>query len=157
MNASVSTVLERRPIAVILFLFGLALMAACGGSGESPAPTAAGETSQGPSESQGQTSTVEGVKVIDVLTAFVEPRFTPDPIVLKVGEPVQFRVISADTRHTFTVDELNVDLQIAQKLLGGTAISEVITPQTAGTFGLYCRIHKSVSYGLMSGVIQVVD
>jgi heme/copper-type cytochrome/quinol oxidase subunit 2 len=100
---------------------------------------------------------VEGVKVIDVLTAFVEPRFTPDPIVLEVGEPVQFRVISADTRHTFTVDELNVDLQIAQKLLGGTAISEVVTPQTAGTFRLYCRIHMSVSYGLMSGVIQVVD
>ena len=93
--------------------------------------------------------------MIEVFAAYVQPHYQPNPIVLKVGEPVQFKVISSDTRHTFTIDGLNVDLEIPQRLKGGTALTQVVTPTQVGTLRLWCRIHTNVP--LMDGVIQVVE
>ena len=133
----------------------LAVLAACGGSSDSkPAATATSTPAQDASQPAGEANTAEGVRVIEVLAAFVVPRYTPDPIVLKVGEPVQFSVTSADTRHTFTVTELNIDEQVNQKLIGGAAVTQVVTPQQIGTFRLWCRIHENAP--VMVGEIQVV-
>ena len=41
---------------------------------------------------------------------------------VKAGEPVQFHVTSVDTRHTFTITDLYVDVDVTQKLTGETAV-----------------------------------
>ena len=93
--------------------------------------------------------------MIEVFTAYVQPHYQPNPIVLKVGEPIQFKVISSDTRHTFTIDGLNVDLEIPQKLKGGAVLTQVVIPTQAGTLRLWCRIHTNVP--LMEGEVRIVD
>ena len=143
-------------LAVALIIPVIVLIAACGGGGSDSAP--ASETSSDPTQvvqSSGGSATVEGVKVIDVVTAYVVPYFRSDPIVLKVGEPVQFKLSSFDTRHTFTITELDVDVNVTQKLIGETAVSQVIIPQQSGTFRIWCRIHLNVP--LMEGTLQVVE
>ena len=139
-----------RLLAAFLFIPTIALLAACGGSGgdSGPAPATVTSTEQA-------VQIAEGVRVIEVFAAYVQPHYQPNPIVLKVGEPVQFNVTSSDTRHTFTIDGLNVDLEIPQKLKGGAILTQVVTPTQAGTLRLWCRIHTNVP--LMEGVIQVVE
>ncbi len=146
----------RRRATIALMLLLLIILAACGGGSDSnSAPTATNTPAQAGTPPPGDATAADGVRVIEVLAAFVEPRYTPDPIVLKAGEPVQFSVTSADTRHTFTVTELNIDVQVNQKLIGGAAVTQVVTPQQIGTFRLWCRIHENAP--VMVGEIQVVQ
>jgi plastocyanin len=70
----------------------------------------------------------------------VVPRFAPDPIVLKVGEPVQFKVTSTNIRHTFTIEALDIDVEIPQTK--ETITTKAVTPQEAGEFLVICRIHR---------------
>ena len=120
-------------------LLAVLLLAACGGDSSDSAPA---DQASPTLESASIGTAPEGVTVIDVVAAFVEPRFQPDPIVVKLGEPVQFRITSVDTRHTFTITELDLDVQVTQKLIGDTAVSEVITPQLTGKFLIWCQIEK---------------
>ena len=133
-------------------LLAVFLLAACGGDSSDSAP--ADQASPTP-ESASIGTAPEGVTVIDVVAAFVEPRYQPDPIVVKLGKPVQFRITSVDTRHTFTITELDVDVQVTQRLIGDTAVSEVITPQQTGTLLIWCRIHTNAP--TMEGFIEVVE
>ena len=140
----------------IALLLLVATLAACGGGSDSaPASGDAASSNQAPDQSSQAAAPPEGVRVIEITTAFVVPRFQPDPIVLKVGEPVQFRITSADTTHTFTVTEIGVDEAVTQRLVGETAVSQVITPQTIGTFRVWCRVHLNAPK--MEGVLQVVQ
>jgi len=90
--------------------------------------------------------------VIEVTVAFIAPYFRPDPIVLKVGEPVQFKVTSADTRHTFVIESLGIDVEVPQKSLNETVTSKVVTPQAAGTLRVFCRIHERLP---IEGALEV--
>jgi heme/copper-type cytochrome/quinol oxidase subunit 2 len=72
--------------------------------------------------------------------------------VLKVGEPVQFKVTSADTRHTFIIEALGIDVEVPQQSLNETVTTRVVTPQAAGTFRVFCRIHERLP---MEGTIEV--
>src|SRR5688572_16901550 len=59
-------------------------------------------------------------RVVDVTMSFIEPRFRPNPMVIQVGKPVQFKVTSADTRHTFVIDALGIAVEVPQKSLDET-------------------------------------
>jgi cytochrome c oxidase subunit 2 len=80
-------------------------------------------------------------------------KFTPKQIVLKVGEPVQFKITSKDTIHSFTVKDLGIDVELTP---GGQKISEVFAPQQTGTFQITCRIHSVSAYG-MEGFLVVTE
>lgn len=91
------------------------------------------------------------VKQIEVdLSVF---KFTPKTIFLKVGEPVQFRVTSKDTLHSFTVKDLGIDVALNP---GESKVTPVITPQQTGTFQITCRIHSVSAYG-MEGFLEVTE
>ncbi len=147
---------SRLPV-IFLFILAIASLAACGGSSDSSQPSAPATTApaQQSSETTNEPTTTEGVRVIEVVVAFIEPHFTPDVIVVNVGEPVQFSITSADTRHTFTVAELGVDLPVAQSLIGTTSLSEVIIPQETGIFVFRCTLHNNPSVGV--GSLEVVQ
>ncbi len=106
-------------------------------------------TSTAPAEQQGQAA-----RVVEVALWFVEPRFRPDPIEIKVGEPVQFKVSSADTRHRFIVESLGIDVEVPPKSLNESVTTKVVTPTEAGTFRVFCGIHARMP---MEGTLVVSE
>lgn len=145
----------RLPV-IFLSILVIALLAACGGSSDgASAPTATAPAGNSAPQSGGDGTSLEGVRTIEIQTAYVVPYYRSEPIVLKVGEPVLFSISSFDTRHTFTITELGVDVAVTQSLVGETAVSQVITPQEPGTFRIWCRIHTNVP--LMEDTLQVVN
>lgn len=132
-------------------IVGLLLLTACGRSdeGERPAaPAATSESSTTPTPAQVAAPKVDA-KLVEVdLSVF---KFTPKQIVLKVGEPVRFKVTSKDTIHSFTVKELGINVELTP---GESKVSEVFTPQQTGTFQITCKIHSVSAYG-MEGVLLI--
>ena len=83
----------------------------------------------------------EAPRVIDVQLSFIEPRFQPGPITAEVGKPLQFKLRSSDTRHSFVIEALGIDIEVPQKSLGEDVTTKVITPQKAGEYRVFCRFH----------------
>lgn len=133
-----------------LLLLGILFLSACGGGGAAPkpAPVATQPAPAPPASGQGE------VRVIDVTLSFVVPHFQPDPIVLKVGEPVQFRATSINSRHTFTIEELGIDVVVPQLVLDQTVTTGVVVPQRLGDFLLFCRVHTRQG---MEGRVIITD
>ena len=142
--------LQRRCVRIGLVL-GMCFLAACGrdDTPREPAPTAPSTVTQPAAPSPGGSP-----RVIEVTVAFIAPHFRPDPLVLKVGEPVQFKVTSADTRHTFVIEPLGIEIEVPQKSLHETVTTKVVTPPAAGTFRMFCHIHERLP---MEGSIEVTD
>ncbi len=135
----------------VLGLVGCLLLAGCGRSDEGEQPTtpaAVPEPAAAPAPAQGTAWEVSARLVEVDLSVF---KFTPRTIVLKVGEPVQFRVTSKDTIHSFTVKDLGLDVELTP---GESKLSDVFTPQQTGIFQISCRIHSVSSYG-MEGVMEI--
>lgn len=136
-----------------VLVVGLLLVTACGRSEERERPIAPETTS----ESTGPSKPAEGAKP-EVTAKLVEVdlsvfKFTPKETVLKVGEPVQFKITSKDTIHSFTIKDLGVDVELTP---GAEKISEVFTPQQTGRFQITCRIHSVSAYG-MEGFLVVTE
>ncbi len=126
----------------VCMLLGIALLTACGNEASKDETTPAT-----PAEQSGSPA-----RVVDVTLSFIEPRFRPDPIEIKVGEPVQFNVSSADTRHRFIVEPLGIDVDVPQKSLNESATTKVVTPTEAGTFRIFCSVHARMP---MEGTLVV--
>lgn len=125
----------------------LLLLTACGGGEqtERPATPEPGATSS----SAPAAESLANVRLVEVdLSVF---KFTPKTIVLKAGEPVQFRLTSKDTLHTFTVKDLGIDVSLNP---GESKVSDVVTPQQTGTLQITCRVHPVSAYG-MEGALEV--
>ena len=72
--------------------------------------------------------------------------FDPDEFTFKVGDIVAFTLESETEFHTFTVDELGIDVELD----GGTSQEFIFTFDKAGTFELICLVHSE-----MTGTITV--
>jgi heme/copper-type cytochrome/quinol oxidase subunit 2 len=72
--------------------------------------------------------------------------------VVQVGKPVQFKVRSADTKHTFVIEAFGIDMEVPQKALDAAALTPVITPKEVGTFRIHCRNHERLP---MQATLQV--
>jgi len=136
-----------------ILVFGFLVLTTCGRGEESerpPAPATSPESTVAPKSAE-VTTPEATAKLVEVdLSVF---KFTPKQIVLKVGEPVQFKITSKDTIHSFTVKDLGIDIELTP---GGQRISEVFTPQQTGTFQITCRIHSVSAYS-MEGFLVVTE
>ncbi len=129
---------------VACVLLGMVLFTACGKEESKDAATA-----PAPAGQQGETA-----RVVEVTLSFTEPRFRPDPIEIKVGEPVQFKVTSADTRHHFVVELLGIDVEVPQKSLNEPVTTKAVTPTEAGTFRIFCSTHARMP---MEGTLVISE
>ena len=73
--------------------------------------------------------TVKTVRVSDA-------GFEPSILAVTKGETVKLTVVSRDTSHTFTIDELEINIDVGA---GQTATKE-FTVDKAGTFAFYCAV-----------------
>lgn len=68
-------------------------------------------------------------------------RFQPEIIEVVAGRPVEFTLINDDkiTPHNFTLKEPAAGLDLSANVSGSESTTLRFTPQTAGTYPLYCN------------------
>ncbi len=135
----------------LYMVLSICVLVACGRDDpvKETAPPAASPATEQTAEPPGKAA-----NVVDVTLSFIAPRIRPDPIVVQVGEPVQFNVSSADTRHTFVIEAFGIEVEVPQKSLNETVTTKVVIPKEAGTFRVFCRVHERLP---MEGELVVKD
>ncbi|MDA1348871.1 MAG: plastocyanin/azurin family copper-binding protein [Chloroflexi bacterium] len=130
----------------------LVLGAACGSDDEpASAPTAAPTSAPAATTAPPATGQPAG-KVLDVINhdqgGSGKYEFEPNEFNFKVGETVTLRLTSETEFHTYTVDDLGIDVAVE----AGETVEFTFTFDQAGTFGLICIPHESLG---MVGAITV--
>jgi nitrite reductase (NO-forming) len=80
------------------------------------------------------------------------PFFRPSAITAVKGQTVKLTVYSADRPHTFTIDELGIDIAADM----GQTVTEEFTVEKAGTFTFYCAVPGHRDAG-MEGTLKVTE
>ncbi len=127
-----------KTLAVSLSVLTGLIFISCGGS-DSPQADALKVTTEDGRELVGQV--LDGSTIVDVSLGTRLPFYQPDRIVVKSGETVQFRVESRSARHSFTIDELSIDMTIPQPMLKQVLISEAVSLPYSGEYRVYCKLH----------------
>jgi len=114
------------------------LLVSCGGS-DSPQSDSVKVTTEDGKELVGQI--LDGSTIVDVSLGGRLPFYLPDRIVVQSGQTVQFKVESRSARHSFTIDELSIDMTITQPMLSQVFLSEAVTLPYPGEYRIYCKLH----------------
>ncbi len=75
--------------------------------------------------------------------------FKPKTIRVKQGDSVKLRLVSSDSPHTFTIDELNVNKEFTY----GADADAVFTADKKGTFQFYCAVPGHKESGMIGTLI----
>ncbi|MYF65695.1 MAG: hypothetical protein F4185_07490 [Chloroflexi bacterium] len=114
-------------------VLALGVLTGCPASGPTPTPAVP----------------VDGVLDVDMRNYVYEPR----SFEFKVGETVEFRLISEDEPHTFTVKELGINWVVP---FNEEPQVETFTFSEAGTYRLVCTVAGHEGSGMV-GKITVVE
>ncbi len=129
----------RRNFLVAVSLTLVVLVAAgCGGGYEAPKPVATTAPAPG-------TAGEIGVSARYAV-------FQPSVITATKGQVIQVKVSATDTNHTFTIDELGINISVAK----GQTITREIKIEKAGTFAFYCSVPGHRAAG-MEGTLTVTE
>ena len=121
------------------------VLVACGGG--APEPTSQPAAPSAPAPSQPPSS--DGVKVsLQDPGGSGDYMFNPADLTFSVGETVTFELKSDTEFHTFTVDDLGIDVEVD----GGETQTLTFTFEEAGEFALVCIPHEFLG---MTGTITV--
>lgn len=77
--------------------------------------------------------------------------FEPRTLLFEMGDTVQFSLATADSLHTFTVEELGIDWRVKNK---DEPVQQSFTFDRLGTFKLICAIPGHEGSG-MAGTVEV--
>ncbi len=116
-----------------VIVLALSVLAGCGPSGPTPTPAIP----------------TDGVLDVNMRNYIYEPR----SFEFKVGETVEFRLISEDEPHTFTVKELGINWVVPKN---EEPQVETFTFNEAGTYRLVCTVAGHEGSGMV-GKITVVE
>lgn len=140
-----------RILSVALLALLAAALAACAGSGGGTERAATATPNTENAASGASVSSARGgvVRVINRdQGGSGEYRFDPAQLRFEVGQEVTFSLSGETEFHTFTVDELDIDVSMDV----GETVEYTFTFDTAGTFRLYCIPHEALG---MTGEIVV--
>src|SRR3990172_2236725 len=133
-------------LAVLVGLVSLGL-APWGGSGEKASPTSTTPPAAAPPASTQAIGRVVEVRNED-MGGSGKYAFDPSSFTFKVGETVTFRMTAETEFHTFTVDELGIDIAVEP----GQTVDKTVTFDKVGTFKVHCIPHEALG---MVGAITV--
>lgn len=138
-------------LSVVPLLAVAVIIAACGGEESggapdtAPTPTVAAAAPAQPAPSSG--GRVVRIENRDKGGSGVY-QFVPSELNFKVGDTVTFEITAETEFHTFTVDDLGIDVSLD----AGETVSHTYTFDKAGTFKLLCIPHETFG---MTGTITV--
>ena len=78
--------------------------------------------------------------------------FEPSTITVAKGQIVRLTVTSTDIYHTFTIDELGIDVPVGSR----QTVTKEFTVEEAGTFAFYCDVGNHRSAG-MEGTFKAAE
>jgi plastocyanin len=111
-------------IAAVLLFAG-----ACGGGGDDTSSEAGGDD-MGSADALPVTMTAKNLA------------FQPDALEGHATHTVDLTFVNEDdTAHTFTIDDMEVDLEAA----GGEEATTTFTPEEIGTYEFYCKFHPDMT------------
>ena len=142
------------PLALLMGLISIAALA-CSGGGEAPAPApqrqspppppaanapAAPSAPAAPANSAQPAATGGDARTVTLQDPGGSGSYAFDPNDLKfsVGDTIEFNFKSESEFHTFTVDDLGIDVEVD----GGETVTFSHTFDQAGTFSLVCIPHE---------------
>ena len=148
------------PLIALLVFAGVAATA-CGG-GDEPAPATPRPSPPPPPPATAPAATVPTVTptppsdgpVIDMQVELNDAggrgpfAFAPADLTFNVGDTVKFEFVGESAFHTFTVEELGIDVDVG----GGETVNFEFTFDTPGTYDLICVPHQALG---MVGTITV--
>ena len=106
----------------------LLLAGACGGGDEEPSEAGSGDD-------------MSSTDALPVTMTAKDLAFSPEALEGHATHTMDLTFVNEDdTAHTFTIDEMDVDLEAA----GGEEATTTFTPEETGTFEFYCKIHPSM-------------
>ena len=114
-------------------LLALGLVAGCGPSGPTPTPAVP----------------VDGVLEVDLINYAYEPM----NFQFERGETVEFRLLSVDELHTFTVPDLNINWKVPKQ---DEPQIETFRFTRPGVYSLICTVTGHEGYGMV-GAITVIE
>lgn len=143
-------------LSIILTLLATLALAACGG-GDAADDSARSDAAASTESSSTETGTDSGSTPGDADSVVVtaqdpsgtgEYKFADSEFTFSVGEKVQFKITSESEFHTFTVDDLGIDVAID----AGDTETLTFTFDKAGEYELTCIPHEALG---MKGTITV--
>ena len=138
----------RRSLVVVLSVFALTVVSACGDGEEATSSNPPAAPDGGGHDDHGESSpAVEGARRIEVnATSFA---FDPDEIEITAGEDVAIVLSSEDILHDFTVDGLDVHVAAdrGETVEGGLRVDE------PGEYTYYCTIAGHREAGMAGTLI----
>ena len=143
--------MSRLTVVSVFAVLLVAVSAACGSNGgEQEATATPGVTAiETPAAAPEPSIPDDSVKIINRdQSGSGEYRFDPSELTFKVGQEVTFALVAQTEFHTFTVDELGIDVSID----AGTTELFTFEFANAGTYNLICIPHESLG---MTGQIVV--
>ena len=140
-------------LSVVPLLAAGLIAVACGGDGSGDAPaTAPAPTVAATAPAAGQPEPSSGGRIVRVENqdkgGSGAYQFVPSELNFKVGETVTFENIAETEFHTFTVDDLGIDVSLEP----GEPVRHTYTFDKAGSFKLICIPHETFG---MTGTITV--
>ena len=120
-------------------------------------PVAHGQSVQGNELDSTKTWTLsgtvrDGVRVVE--TDAFQYGFSPDPLVVQAGEPVQLLLKSRDVTHGIMIPEVDVSMAIAP---GDRNPLTFTAPEEPGEYPIFCSVFCGADHGSMKGTLVVIQ
>ena len=88
---------------------------------------------------------------VEVKVTAKQFEFSPNPIVLKLNQPVVLEVTTLDRKHGFFSHELGID----ETIVPGQVTFIHLNPTKAGTLSFHCSVFCGSGHDGMQGTIEV--
>lgn len=130
-------------LSMAVFIFGISCQA------YQPTPSPAPAPAPPPAPSPPPTPETAG---IDIMVTAKFAAFDPSTITVAKGQKVKLTITSTDAPHTFTIDELGINVAVGT----GQTVTKEFTVEKAGTFAFYCAVPGHRGAG-MEGTLKVTE
>ncbi len=118
-----------------------------------PTPTPAPPPTPYPAPKPPPTSTpTPEAAAIEITVTAKFATFEPSTITVAEGQTVKLTLTSKDAPHTFTIDELGINIAVGS----GQTATEEFTVEKAGTFSFYCAVPGHRDAG-MEGTLEATE
>ncbi len=144
--------MKQSKLLTVAITVSLLSVARIGCAGQNPAPTPAPSPAPSPAPTLPPAPAPEAAAFLEITVTAKFATFEPSTITVAKGETVKLTLISTDAPHTFTIDELGVNVSVG----AGQTVTKEFTVEKAGTFAFYCAVGQHRAAG-MEGTLKATE